>query len=266
MNGGGLLNAVLRRDRVIVFLALGAIASLAWAYTLAGVGMSMMAIDMTVMAGTGTMMTAPTYWSPTYALFIFLMWWIMMIAMMIPSAAPIVLLFAAMTRKRQTRAPPYLGTGAFLATYLAMWALFSAAAALLHWGLAASGLLTSTITVSGALPGGLLLIAVGLYQLTPLKQACLHQCRQPIEFIARHWRSGPLGALRMGARHGAYCLGCCWFLMGLLFFGGIMNVWWMVGIAAYVLVEKIVRCGHWLDYGAGIALTIAGAITLMDSL
>jgi predicted metal-binding membrane protein len=264
--GTTLLEFVLLRDRIIVMLAVAAVAALAWGYTVAGVGMDMTAVEMTAMAGMNPLLMAPTQWSLSYGLFVFLMWWIMMIAMMVPSAAPMVLLFAAIARKRQTQATPFIGTAAFLVGYLAVWASFSALAALLHWGLDFAGLLTPMMTASGGIFGGLLLIAAGLYQLTPLKRACLGQCREPIRFVSTHWRAGNRGAFHMGIVHGAYCLGCCWFLMGLLFFGGVMNLYWIAGIGLYVLAEKLVRRGHWLDYTAGTVLTVAGIMILLNAI
>lgn len=259
------LDTVLRHHSPIVILALAGITGFAWAYILAGVGMSMSAIDMSAMADMGATTMAPAPWSATDAVFVFLMWWIMMIAMMVPSAGPMALLFAAIARKRQTQAMPYLATSAFLAGYLAVWGLFSAVAAFLHWGLEASGLLTPMMTTSSGLLDGLVLAGAGLYQLTPLKQACLGHCRQPAKFITWRWRTGISGALRMGATHGTYCLGCCWFLMGLLFFGGVMNLYWIAGIASYVLAEKLIPHGRWLHHAAGAALAIAGTIILIDS-
>ncbi len=266
VTGTTVIEAVLRRDRLIVIVALGVVAGLAWLYTLAGVGMGMTAIHMTAMADMDPLLLAAAQRSPTHAVFVSLMWWIMMIAMMTPSAAPMVLLFAAMTRRRETESTPYLRTAAFVAGYLAVWALFSVSAAILHWGLDASGLLTPMMATSSTLLGGLMLVAAGLYQLTPLKQACLGHCRRPAKFIAWRWRTGIPGALRMGGTHGAYCLGCCWFLMGLLFVGGIMNVYWIAGIASYVLAEKLLPHGNWLGRAAGLALTIAGAVFMIDSL
>lgn len=264
--GTTVLELVLLRERLIVMLAVAAVAALAWAYTIVGVGMGMSAIDMTAMADMNPMLMAPVQWSLSYGLFVFLMWWIMMIAMMVPSAAPMVLLFAAIARKRQTQATPFVGTAAFLAGYLAVWGSFSALAALVHWSLDFAGLLTPMMTASGGVFGGLLLVAAGLYQLTPLKQACLGQCREPVRFISAHWRAGNVGALRMGAVHGAYCLGCCWFLMGLLFFGGVMNLYWIAGIGLYVLAEKLGPRGHWLDYTAGTVLMVAGIMILFGAI
>jgi predicted metal-binding membrane protein len=221
---------------------------------------------MTAMAGMNPMLMAPVEWSPSYALFVFLMWWIMMIAMMVPSAAPMVLLFAAIARKRRTQATPLAGTAAFVAGYLAVWASFSALAAAIHGGLDVAGLLTPMMTASSGVFGGLLLVAAGLYQLTPLKRACLGQCREPVRFLSARWRPGNVGALRMGVVHGAYCLGCCWFLMVLLFIGGVMNLYWIAGLGLYVLAEKLVRRGRWLERAAGAVLTLAGFAILLSAI
>ena len=107
--------------------------------------------------------------------------------------------------------------------------------------------------------GGALLVAAGVYQLTPIKHACLRHCRSPLAFLRTHWRPGARGALRMGLAHGAFCVGCCAFLMGLMFFGGVMNIYWIAGLALFVLFEKTVPAGHWLGYAAGVALLVCGA-------
>jgi len=189
---------------------------------------------------------------------------VMMVAMMLPSAAPMVLLFAAISRKQREAGKPFVPTVIFLAGYLAVWGLFSVLATGAQWGLEAAGFAPMT-SGAGARLGGAILIAAGLYQLTPLKQACLSHCRSPILFLTSHWRPCRAGAWRMGLAHGAYCLGCCWFLMALLFVGGIMNVIWIAALALYVLFEKIVPAGHWLAYAAGAALSLGG-IAMMAGL
>jgi predicted metal-binding membrane protein len=200
------------------------------------------------------MAMAPAVWTPGYAGLMFFMWWIMMMAMMLPSAAPMILLFAVINRKQRDKGAPYVPTGIFAAGYLLVWGAFSLVAVSTQWGLERSGLLSSTMASTSVLLGATLLIAAGVYQLTPLKHACLRHCRSPFAFIVQHWRLGDLGALRMGIEHGAFCAGCCWFLMALLFYGGIMNLYWIIGLALYVLLEKTIPAGHWLGRLAGILL------------
>jgi predicted metal-binding membrane protein len=293
------LTAVLKRDRLIVITALVAVIVACWIYILAGAGMGMSAFQMTAMSakpagmaetgdetpgiGEGDMpgmaldggssgamqdmvMTAlaPMAWTPGYAVLLFLMWWIMMMAMMLPSAAPMILLFAMINRKQREKGAPYVPTAIFAAGYVLVWGAFSVVAVTGQWGLERSGLLSSMMASTSVMLGAGLLIAAGVYQLTPLKHACLRHCRSPIFFITHHWRSGELGALRMGFEHGAFCTGCCWFLMVLLFYGGVMNLFWIVGLAVFVLLEKTIPAGHWLGRIVG-ALLIAwgGALVLV---
>jgi predicted metal-binding membrane protein len=201
---------------------------------------------------------APVAWTPGYAALMFFMWWIMMMAMMLPSAAPMILLFAMINRKQRDKGAPYVPTGIFAAGYALVWGAFSLVAVFAQWGLERSGLLSSMMASTSVLLGAGLLIAAGLYQLTPLKHACLRHCRSPFAFVTQHWRPGDLGALRMGIEHGAFCAGCCWFLMALLFYGGIMNLYWIIGLALYVLLEKTIPAGHWLGRIAGVLLIAWG--------
>src|SRR5271169_6777532 len=219
------LEAVLRRDRFVVVAALVAVIVVAWIWILVGAGTGMSAVAMTQMAGMPDMdmMMARAVWTPEYAGLIFAMWWVMMVAMMLPSAAPMLLLFARVNRAQKRQDRPYVPTGIFAAGYLTAWGGFSALAAGLQWGLEQLDLLGPMMTATNYWLGGAILLAAGLWQLTPLKGVCLRHCRSPLSFLAQQWRPGGLGAFRMGVHHGVYCLGCCWFLMGLLFFGGIMN-------------------------------------------
>jgi predicted metal-binding membrane protein len=186
------------------------------------------------------------------------MWCIMMTAMMLPSATPVLLLAAALNRRVEPERRPYGRTAFFAAGYVFVWTLFSLAAVAAQWGLAQSGALSGMMHASdGRLAGGLL-IAAGLWQLTPLKHACLRQCRSPLMVLVQRRRKGNLGALTMGTEHGAYCLGCCWVLMALLFVGGVMNLYWIVGLALYVLAEKLLPAAHRLGRWAGAALVLAG--------
>ncbi len=245
--------------------------ALSWAYLLAGAGMGMSAFEMTRMsqlgmAGgmsewgmAGMAMMAPAVWTPGYAVLMFFMWWAMMVAMMLPSAAPMILLFATVNRKQRETGHAYVATSLFAVGYLAAWAGFSLVAMFLQWGFERTGILSPMLVGTNVIFGGILLLAAGLYQLTPIKHACLRHCRSPLAFFSTHWRRGARGALRMGLVHGAFCVGCCWFLMGLLFFGGVMNLYWIAGIALFILFEKTVPAGHWLGYATGVALLIWGA-------
>jgi predicted metal-binding membrane protein len=246
------LEAVIRRDRVIVITALFAVIALSWAYLLAGAGMGMSAFEMTRMSQRGmtgglpeggiaciSMMT-PAVWTPGYAVLMFFMWWVMMVAMMLPSAAPIILLFATINRKQRDTRHTYTATSVFAFGYLVAWAGFSLVAVILQWRFERTGILSPMLVATSAIFGGLLLLAAGVYQLTPIKHACLRYCRSPLAFLSAHWRRGAHGALRMGLLHGAFCVGCCWFLMGLLSFGGVMNLYWIIGLALFALFEKTI--------------------------
>jgi predicted metal-binding membrane protein len=261
------VESALRRDRLLVLAALGLVVVVSWAYVLAGAGMKMSAFEMAKAAsGRGGMgMMAPAVWNLGYAVLMFFMWWVMMVAMMLPSATPMVLLFTAMNRKRRENGNPFVPTTVFASAYLVVWAGFSVVAVAMQWGLEATALLSPMLVSTNGMLSALLLIAAGLYQLTPIKQACLKHCRSPIHFVMTGWRDGQGGAFRMGVEHGAYCVGCCWFLMGLLFFGGVMNLYWIGGIAVIVLLEKTVPAGHWLSHAVGGALVIWGSILLLGT-
>jgi predicted metal-binding membrane protein len=232
----GILEAAARHDRLVIAGALGFVSLLAWAWLLSGGGMDMpSSMDMN--------MIMPKDWTPLYALVVLVMWWVMMIAMMLPSAAPMILLFSLVNRRSRTLGAPYVPTAVFASGYLVAWGAFSLAATLVQWWLEQAGWLTMGMASANRWLSGVLLIAAGLYQLTPLKHACLRHCRGPVEFITRHWRPGYAGALRMGLVHGADGVGCCWVVMGLLFYGGVMNLYWIVGLAVLVLLEKLLPAG-----------------------
>jgi predicted metal-binding membrane protein len=253
------LLAGLRHDRAVVLGSLGLVIILAWVYLLTGAGIDMEMMDM----GGGQMMAMLPEWTPAYGLLVFLMWAVMMVAMMLPSAAPITLLIASLARKRREAGTlTGFATGPFVIGYLAVWFLFAAVATLLQWGLDTLGLLSETMAVASMAAAGSVLIAAGIYQWTPLKQACLRHCRSPFEFLMFYWRDGPLGGFVSGAHHGFFCLGCCWMLMALLFVGGIMNLAWIAGIALLVLIEKTLPLGEWTGRAAGIVLVVWGGLTL----
>ena len=254
---------VVRRDRLVVLGGLLAIALLAWLFVLDGAGTGMSVSAMTTWRFPPPVMPhANEGWPAPYWLTMLFMWWTMMIAMMTPSAAPMILLYARVTRHAQKQgqlAPAVVPTAWFALGYLIAWLAFSAVAVLLQWGMERLGLMHMMMMWSlDKWLSGALLIAAGAYQLSPLKDMCLRQCRSPAEFLSRRWREGHAGALRIGLLHGLYCVGCCWILMALLFVGGIMNLLWIAGLAIFVLAEKVAPRGHLIGRVAGAALLVAG--------
>ena len=257
------VEALVRRERVVVVAGLISITALAWWWLLSGAG-----TGMSVMAMTTWSFPPPIHsslvedWSPVYAILMFLMWWIMMIAMMTPSAAPVILLYARAYRYEQKSGKIGAGvapTQSFLWGYLVSWMAFSAAATCLQWGLERAGLVHAMLmwSIDTVFSAGLL-IAAGLYQFSSLKNACLAQCRSPAQFLAENFRSGVSGAFGMGFKHGLFCLGCCWAMMALLFVGGAMNLVWIAGLTILVLIEKVSRAGRTIGHAAGIVMIAAG--------
>jgi predicted metal-binding membrane protein len=253
-----LLEAVLQRDRLVELAGLVAVLAMAWGWLLAGAGMEMGPVEMTAMAGMDGWLMQPAQWSAAYAVLVFAMWWVMMVAMMLPSAAPMLLLFARVSRKNKAAGASQAATAWFAAGYLLAWGGFGVVATALQWGLESARLLSPMLATTNHWLGAGILVAAGLWQLTPFKAVCLRHCRSPLSFLFGNWRKGRLGALQMGLAHGAYCLGCCWFLMALLFFGGVMNLYWIAGLAVFVLLEKTIPLGHWFGRVAGIALIAWG--------
>ena len=252
------VETLLRRERLVVMVGLLLITVLAWGWVLIGSGTGMSAISMTTWR-----FPPPAHapmlenWSVGYALVMFFMWWIMMIAMMTPSAAPIILLYGRTYRheQRQGKLPTgVVPTFVFALGYLMSWAAFSLIATGLQWGFERAGLVHQMMMWSiSPIFTAALLIAAGLYQITPLKNVCLEHCRSPAQYLAQHFKPGTPGALRLGWKHGLYCLGCCWFLMALLFAGGIMNLLWIAGLAIYVLIEKVAPNGQVIARVAGVS-------------
>jgi predicted metal-binding membrane protein len=251
------LERLIRRDRVVIVLGLAGITLLAWIYLVRmASGMHAAAMDAEMHAAMG--MPGMRTWGATDLLMLFLMWDVMMIGMMVPSAAPCMLLVVGTYRRRGPGARGM--TTAFVTGYLAAWTVFSAAAALMQAALHQATLLSPGMASrSPVLAGGIFLIA-GAYQWLPLKNACLTRCRSPLDFLGREWREGPAGALSMGLRHGLFCVGCCWALMTLLFVAGVMNLVWVAAIAGFVLVEKLMRHGAAAGRVAGI-VSSSGAPT-----
>ena len=245
------LEGLLRRDKLVTCAAILLLIILASSYTIFGVGMSMSAIEMTPGLGQSTiamptmenmkkMMMEPASWSISYGLLVFLMWWLMMVAMMLPSAAPMILLYTALIRRAQKTKNIITEVTLFISGYLLAWAAFSLFAAALQSQLEVRGWMSPMMmeTTNIYLAAGIL-IAAGIYQLTPLKTVCLEKCRQPASFLAGYKNTWVNSPLRIGLVHGFYCVGCCWFLMGFLFFGGIMNLYWIVGLIIFVAIEKL---------------------------
>ncbi len=238
------LEAGLRRERLWVLGAVAAITLVAWAYL----------VDMAAGMDAGATL-GMQYWTPGYAAMMFVMWVIMMIGMMLPSAAPVMLLHARVRRRRGGR---IAHTGIFLCGYLVAWTIFSAGATVLQWGFAELALLSPAMAATSPAFGAAVLVAAGVYQFTPWKNACLSHCRSPIDFLARRWHHGAVGAMRMGIEHGAYCVGCCWLLMTILFVVGVMDLLWVAAITAFVLVEKVAPAGRHLTRIGAAGLIIAG--------
>ena len=193
------------------------------------------------------------------------MWSTMMLAMMLPSALPMITTYATINRKKAAEmadARPLVSTLYFTLGYLLLWVIFSVGIGVLQWLLHKVALLTPMMKLNNDYAAAILLIAAGLYQLTPLKRICLKYCRTPLGFIMSEYREGNKGAFIMGLRHGGFCIGCCWILMALLFFGGVMNLYWIVGLALYVLLEKVVPMAQWMSYLVGIGLCLWGVYAL----
>lgn len=288
MPQGGALDAVLRRQRWITVAGLALLAVLAWAYLVTGAGLGMSPLEMTQlslfphrtaapaldmggmdMGGMdmpGMEMGAPPAWTPALWALTVAMWWTMMVAMMIPSAAPAILLYGRVHRHAEAagRSDGLAPTTAFALGYLLVWLGFSVGAAALQWVATRLDLVSaSTMGSQSRWLSAAVLGAAGLYQLSPLQDRCLSHCRSPAGFLSRHWRPGAAGAVLLGMLHGAYCVGCCWLLMGLLFVGGIMNLAWIAALTLLVLAQKVAPGGVWVGRAAGVILLAWAAVTLV---
>lgn len=249
--------------------ALALLCLLAWAYLLAGAGTGMSALSMSgLWPATDRAAPAGMGWTPTFAALIALMWVVMMVAMMLPSAAPMILLYGRVTRhgRKTSDSSTLAPVSVFAAGYLLIWALFGVVATALQYALDTTGALSRGFMASQSTTlSAALLVFAGLYQLTPLKAACLVRCRSPAALLARYRRPGRLGALRAGASHGAYCVGCCAALMALLFVGGVMNMVWVAGLALLVALEKLAPGGRHIGLATAGALIVAGLALLLLS-
>jgi predicted metal-binding membrane protein len=260
------LETVLKRDRMVLAGALLALTALAWTYMLwtaasmsaATSASSMPGMDMPGMG----MSPAGAVWSVGGFALTLAMWVVMMIGMMTPSAAPMILLYARVGRQARADGRPFASTFWFAGGYLLAWSGFAVAASLAQLALAHMTLITPMLAAANSRFAGLVLVAAGIYQWTPLKGSCLSQCQAPLSFLQRHggFRRDPKGSLKLGLKHGLACIGCCWALMMLLFVGGVMNLLWVAALSILVLLEKLVRVGRLVPRVVGLVLVAVGVI------
>jgi predicted metal-binding membrane protein len=247
------LEYMLRHERLLLALVLLLIVSLSWLW------IGAMAWDMYgSMQGLAAWMMTPA-WDTTHLILLWAMWAVMMVAMMLPSASPMLLLYLHAARIRKEGSQAALRVYVLAGGYLSVWAVFSVGATWLQRVLATQEMLSPMMEPASATPSAVLLLIAGVYQMTPLKRVCLRSCRSPLSFLMRRWRSGWIGAFRMGVEHGAYCLGCCWALMLLLFAGGVMNLAVIAALTAWVLVEKLLPIGEHAARVSGVLLIGTGA-------
>ncbi len=254
--------AIVRRDRQIIGAGIALTAGIAWCYTIYEA--RRMDVHGTC-ACLGMKMGGPELasWSTESLLPLFLMWAVMMMAMMLPTAAPMILTFAAVARNRRLAARPYVPVAVFAGGYAAVWCMFSLVAAAGQWVLHREALLSPRMASSSALLGGLLLLAAAAFQFSPLKSNCLTHCRTPLQFIMTRWRDTRAGAFRMGVEHGAFCAGCCWALMALLFVLGVMNILWIAALTIIVALEKMLPRAAWFSTASGVVLGCWGSWVLL---
>lgn len=264
------LEAVLRRDRVVVVTALAGVTALAWTdlVWLAN-DMWMGGMDMTgfrmIPAGRGWMMPVSASWQPIEFGTVFVMWVVMMIGMMTPSVAPMILIYARIGRQTSIEGQPFAASAWFALGYLVSWTAFSLAATSAQWALERAALLTPMMGSASNIVGATVLLIAGLYQWTPFKDRCLSYCQSPLGFIIRYgFRREATGALVLGFRHGLYCIGCCWAVMTLLFVAGVMNLFWIAALSALILIEKVVPFGRLVSRLAGAAFIGCGAWLLIQ--
>ena len=271
------VESFIQRDKVITIIAIAILVGATFTYTVLGVGMNMSAIQMTPglgqsqmsmpnMSAMKNMAATPAVWSFNYSVLMFFMWWTMMIAMMLPSASPMILLYTALIRRTKKAKSIIRQVTSFICGYLLAWAAFSLFAAALQSQLELRDWMSPMMmeATNIYLAAGIL-IAAGVYQLTPLKTVCLEKCRQPASFLANYKNTWVNSPLRIGLVHGFYCVGCCWFLMGLLFFGGIMNLYWIVGLIIFVAIEKLHEKGIIFGKILGGGAIVSGIAFLINS-
>ncbi len=269
MTADAALASAMRRERLIALVAMLLIAALAWTW-LAREAARMAGMDMPGMADVRMnhlqmMSPALAAWSTPLALYLFGMWFVMMVGMMVPSAAPMVLLYLGVARQAERGGKRFASAAWFLLGYLLAWGAFSMGATLAHWALESAAMMTPAMSTANRATGAIVLIAAGIYQWLPVKDSCLTHCRAPLSFIQQHggFQSSPGGAMRLGLRHGLYCVGCCWALMLVLFAVGVMNLLWIAMLMCVVLAEKLVPGGRWIARIVGVVATAAGLALLL---
>jgi len=257
------VEALFRRERLILVGCLAAMVLLSWAYLIdMAIDMSGMSMaDMPGMAMAGMTQLEP--WTLRDVTLLFVMWAVMMVAMMVPSAAPMALAFLKVNQGRRRTSRPVVGTWVFVLGYIAMWSAYSLVAAVAQWGLHEAAVISPAMVVTSPYVGGAILIVAGIFQWTPLKYTCLEGCRSPLSFLMSEWREGARGAFVMGLRHGSYCVGCCWALMALLFVSGVMNLVWVAIISAFVMAEKLLPRGEILARVAGLLFMVLGVARMV---
>ncbi len=247
---------LIQRDQYLIISSLAALVALAWAYLLV--------LDLN-MRDMPNMASGIHSWTPTDFVMMFVMWAVMMFAMMVPSAMRSVLIYARIVAREESQDPLVTPSLVFVFGYIVIWTLFSIMATALQWAMAMAALLSPMMVTTSSSLGAALLVAAGIYQLTPFKNSCLKHCHSPVMFMATHYKKGIRGAFQLGLRHGAYCLGCCWLLMGLLFVGGVMNLIWILAISAFVLVEKLLPAQIQSTRITSLIMISAGSVYLVGS-
>jgi predicted metal-binding membrane protein len=258
------LEAILRRDRTLIGVAISIIVVVCWAY-IASIAEHMR----TPVAGIDDMITPEAAeWSLGDAASVLVMWSVMMVGMMLPTAARPILLYAYLGRRAAADEPPFTPAIWLALGYALSWIAFSLIATAVQWALESASLLTPTMASKSAALCGALLLLAGLYQVSPLKSACLARCQAPLGFIERQggFRHDAQGSIALGWRHGLALIGCCWALMALLFISGVMNIVWMAVIGFFLLIEKLLASGPLLSRMSGVALILAGAAVLLQAL
>jgi predicted metal-binding membrane protein len=251
-----------RPDQITVLAGLIAIIGAAWVYLLLGAGIEMDKLDM----GGGDIMPMMPEWTSGHAALVFLMWAVMMAAMMLPSAAPAIVQLVSLSERSVERPYRIPATLFFVTGYLMVWTGFSFAATFLQWILDSRNLLSETMAIRDGVIAALLVLAVGLFQLTPWKRTCLRRCRSPMRSLSENQLRSVGAIWRLGLRDGVSCLGCCWALMCLLFVGGLMNSFWMVAIAFWVFAEKILPWGDRVSFLGAAGLVAWGGASLAIAL